>query len=207
MIYLHKRRDMLEVIRDILEGVSKGLTPTRIMMYSNSNYIYVKKIISNLYEEGLIKISRNPKESRSYIQLTPRGLYLHKLLIDFQYYLYSNGGEFVEENAIDGKLLEEKALPTVNEILSKKRRGRIEIYFVILVSVMNTARSLSSIANMCFLNTEQAKKYIEELVDLNMLKEVDSDVKKKYFITHRGLQFVYLYLKIHELIYGLNYDN
>lgn len=210
MVYLAKRRDILEILREILDGLTKGFSPTRIMMHSNTNYTYVKKVFSFLSKKELIKVDKNPEEVKTRYYLTNRGLYLWKLLEGFQYLLYSHSGvgSAEEDPEIDEKYLEEKAYVAAREIINKKRRNRSEIYFTILSSVLSMPRSLSSISNACFLNPEQTKKYIKELLELNMITEIDTNRnRKEYRVTARGLQFLYLYLKIRELVQELDYSN
>ncbi|MEM4851007.1 MAG: winged helix-turn-helix domain-containing protein [Desulfurococcaceae archaeon] len=80
MIFLAKRRDIVEVMNEVLEGISKGLPITRIMMYSSVNYAYMKKVVLLLSDRGLIKVEKDPEEMRFHYYLTTKGIYLRNLL-------------------------------------------------------------------------------------------------------------------------------
>lgn len=201
MAYLSRRRDELEVIRSILEAASNELSLTRTAMHSGSNYKHVWRIILVLQEKGLIKVKRASK--KKHIVLTQKGQVLCKLLDGLQYCLYSlescnsNNPEFSDRD------LAERAFSIVEYILAKKRRSRMEIYYIILVSLLDSTRTVSSIANKCYLNVEQARQYIEELKCSNLVEEFESTTSRKmYSITSRGLQLINLYIKIYDLIYG-----
>lgn len=207
MIYLSKRRDFLEVLKDILEAISRGFAPTRVMMYSNTNYAYIKSTLLHLSEKGFVTKASSEGDVRIRYHLTYRGLQLLKLLSDLQG-LSLGTDRGVEDPEYDEKQLEEEARPIVYGLVNKKRRNRSEIYFTILYSAMVLPRSISSIANSCYLNPEQSRRYIEELVDLGMLTEVtNGSGKVKYRTTARGLQYMYLFLKIRELVGELNSNN
>lgn len=207
MVYLSKRRDFLEVLKDILEAVSKGFAPTRVMMYSNTNYAYTKSTLLHLSERGFVAKVSNEEDARTRYHLTYRGSHLLKLLGDLQG-LSLGTDRGVEDPDYDEKQLEEAASPIIHGLINKKRRSHSEIYFAILYSAMMLPRSTSSIANSCYLNPEQSRRYIEELIDLGMLAEVaNGSGKVKYRTTARGLQYMYLFLKIHELVGELNNDN
>lgn len=206
MAYPLKQRDRIELVMNILNGISRSLPITRIMMSSNTNYAYMKRIISNLHDGEIIKVDKDYGNRKVRYYLTEKGAYLHKLLHGFTHFLSidSNSGatesiEFLEE---DKNQLKDKLNEVVGKILCKKRRTRIEIYVTVISSVLDTPRTLSSIANKCFLNTKQAKQYIDELLDLNMLEEISvNNNRRKYSITPRGLQFLEMYLRIHELLF------
>lgn len=192
-----------------MDAVSKGYKLTRVAMSSGCNYSYTKKIVSILIEKGLVSTVKCEMLSRDQrLILTEQGLFLCKLLDDLQYCLYSksvflNGGPQAELNE---KL--ERARRIVQVILGKRRRHRLEIYFTILVLLTNSAMTLYSIANRCFLNMERARQYVEDLVASNLVEEVhDEACNKIYRVTSRGLHFINLFLKIYEMIHEINQDH
>ncbi|MEM0000270.1 MAG: winged helix-turn-helix domain-containing protein [Desulfurococcaceae archaeon] len=207
MIFLAKRRDIVEVMNEVLEGISKGLPITRIMMYSSVNYAYMKKVVLLLSDRGLIKVEKDPEEMRFHYYLTTKGIYLRNLLNSLNgllVYSYGNANDASWDPEYDAKYIEEKSRIVVKELSTKKKRSHIEIYFAILSSITNKPRTISSIANHCYINLEQATKYLKELLELDMVVEVSDLNKKKYQVTGKGMRFLDTYLRIYELVRGLD---
>lgn len=207
MIFAARRRDIIEVMNEVLEGISKGLSITRILMYSNVNYLYMKKILLILLNRGLVKVEKDREEPRSQYCLTAKGIHLKNLLNSLNsLFVYSNGNASKTSwnYEYDAEYIVEKSRIVVKELITKKRRSRIEIYFTILSSVTNKPRTITSIANSCYLNSQQVTKYLKELLELNMIVEIANLNKKKYRITSKGLRFLDTYLKVYEFISGLD---
>jgi len=63
---MSKRRTRLEIILTILSNIMDGLDkPTRIMYATNMSWAPTQKILSNMVEQDLIKVSINTKNGRS----------------------------------------------------------------------------------------------------------------------------------------------
>lgn len=203
MVSSAKRRDMIELVDTILEGVAKGFSITRIMMYSSTNNVYVRKIFILLTNRGFVEIKRDPEKTRYYYKLTIKGIYLQNLLKNLRCLLLHNSAKNINGNSyssLNVEEIKEKSDVVVHKLSSKKKRSRLEIYFTILSLINNKPRTVSSVANGCYLNLEQATRYLEELLRLGMLVKINDSSKEKYQITSKGLQFLDIYLKICELI-------
>ncbi|MEM0368469.1 MAG: winged helix-turn-helix domain-containing protein [Desulfurococcaceae archaeon] len=203
MASLAKRRDIIEVVDTILEGVTKGFSITRIMMYSSTNHVYVKKIFVLLTNRGFVEIKRDPEKTRYYYSLTTKGIYLQDLLKNLRCLLLCNNTKNTTVHSYSGhnvEEIEEKSRIVLHKLDSKKKRSHLDIYFTILSLTINKPRTISSIANGCYLNLEQATRYLEELLKLGMLVKINDFGKEKYQITSKGLRFLDIYLKICELI-------
>lgn len=199
-MYPSKKREELDYILEVIEAVLRGYSLSRIAMYMNTNYVSVKKITKKLVDRGFLESREEPGCKRQVLSVTDKGLQLRRLLSELQYKLYTNGGSAVSQQ-IDLEEVKEKGQRAKEIILSKKRRTRVEIYFLILYHCADAPRSISSIANACFLNIEKAKEYISELQSANMISSITVDGHLRYKTTERGLQYLTIFLKIFELVY------
>jgi predicted transcriptional regulator len=69
-----KKRERLEVIRDVLKSIntSRQIKPTRLLYASNLSPQMFKEYINELISKGFIKFEIDKKEKKTF-SLTPRG--------------------------------------------------------------------------------------------------------------------------------------
>ncbi len=69
-----KKRERLEVIRDILKSInaSRQIKPTRLLYASNLSPQMFKEYVNELLNKGFIKFEIDKKEKKTF-SLTPRG--------------------------------------------------------------------------------------------------------------------------------------
>jgi len=85
---LNKKRDRLEVIRDILETISKNnnsIKPTPLLRYSNLSSQSFSEYINELLEKEFVK-EINDKKKRRFYTLSDKGFkYLekYKMIVGF----------------------------------------------------------------------------------------------------------------------------
>ena len=69
-----KKRERLQVIRDILDSIRKtrNIKPTRLLYSSNLSPQMFKEYVNELIEKGFMKIDIDKKDKKTFL-LTPKG--------------------------------------------------------------------------------------------------------------------------------------
>lgn len=175
------------------------------MMHCRVNQTYMMRVVRALNSKDIIRAAeRSPERARLNYYLTQKGAHLKALLGNLNSIVaYPNIGHPAWEPKLDIKQLEERSHVISKRLITKKKRSYMEIYFAICSSIVSRPRTLSSIANACYLNFEQAGKYLSQLVSLNMVVELNSGGRKIYKITGKGALFIDTYSKVYELVYDL----
>jgi len=83
------------------------------------------------------------------------------------------------------------------------RRDRLEIIYDILAIIRKHGNSILPTPLLRFsnLSTQNFNRYMEELIEKGMVKEIYDDKGKKYYtLTDKGFRFLEKYQKIREFI-------
>lgn len=201
--FKNRRRDLVELMSDVLKGISKDLSTTRTMMHTRTNWAYVKRIISILVNKGLVEIKQGQHSGiRIKYSLTSKGVKLMELLSRIERIKEEHSLDNPHGQEIDIDELREEALSLARTVSIKKRRERTDIVFLIVCSLIDGPRTESSIARFAHVNTDQAYSYIDELLASGMIEKMHVDNKTKYSITSKGIEFIYLYVEIYKILYS-----
>lgn len=202
MNYLSKQRDQIEVINDVLNGITRGFSITRVTMSLGLNHLHMKRIITLLVNRGFVKSEIRPESMRHCYYVTKDGIDLQDTMRRLRHLLmHGDNNDSNYSSKYDLKRIGEDSQEITLDLIAKKKRSYMEIIFVILSNILDEPRTLSYIANKSYLNQKQAKFYINKLAELEMLTEINKDDKKKYYITQKGIVFLGTYIGIYNLIY------
>ncbi|MEM4717458.1 MAG: winged helix-turn-helix domain-containing protein [Desulfurococcaceae archaeon] len=201
MYYLAKQRDQIEIIIDILNGITRELSITRVMMSTGLNYLYIKRILTLLINQGFIISENDTNKAKHHYYVTINGFFLLNMLRKLKYLLVDKDNSITgDESRHDLKYISKRAKEISLDLIIKKRRSYLEIFFIILSNVIDEPRTLSSIANNSYLNLKQAKSYVNKLIDIGMIERISQGNKEKYRITRKGIALLSIYIEIYNMI-------